>query len=548
MTTIIARPVLPNEPRIVDAQRQQTLTDRFLTPMLAQLETFFLAVRAQIDAELQPRQPVKLGKPYPLGQCLEITKAVQLRLSKIAPGSLPGPAATGHSALTAFLRAGGALRQVWGDLRGQFFQNAFLIGTLYVDVSNDTVTPTKPKVEILPFADADLTPIRDYLHFKTIAERYWQDEVYPNHLLPELAPFFPLIHVSPRGTVRLGDTSQYMLSFTQATVFRSSEAVLDLPAMPPELFKRIAAVLRDNDVAVAADTASGRTRALANCRQYRAKRWHHATDQVTSFVQRAWDINIHLTPFNAHAARTAQDGVPPPDPANAAGAANYVPLDAARHAGKRWLRDGRYPFAARDALVPMQAHELPQAMLSLPLAFVAGNDDFDLVAVQGLEPGVNALVDSDGRWLAAHVPTAYRCSPFLLAPANNGEHLVCIDEHSSVISDGPDGERLMDDSGAHTPALTELIKLLTQQHAGRAATATICALLNKHQLIQPWPIRLQHGERMHEVQGLYRVNEAALNALPAEALTELRDSGALVAAYCQMLAMQHLPKLSKAAS
>ena len=545
MTTLIARPVLPNEPRIVDAQRQQTLTDRFLTPVLAQLETFFLAVRAQIDAELQPRQPVKLGKPYPLGQCLEITRAVQLRLRKITPGSLPGPAATGHAALTAFLSAGGALRQVWGDLRGQFFQNAFLIGTLYVDVSNDTVTPTKPKVEILPFAESELTPVRDYLHYKTIAERYWHDEVHPNHVLPELAPFFPLIHVSPQGKVRLCDVSQYMLSVTQVTVFRACEAVLDAPPMPAALFKLVADALRDTGVELARDATSGRTQALANCRHYRAKRWHHATEQVNTFARSVGAVNLKLMALDTHAvppapAKAAQPGSPP-------AAAAYTPLSASRHADKRWLRDGRYQFAKRDALMPLQAMELPQAMLALPLAFAADGDGFDLVAVQSLQADVNALVDADGHWRGGHVPAAYRCHPFALAATSDGQHAVCVDEHSSAIGDGPEGELLMDENGANAPALTELIELLKQQHAGRAATAAICAMLHKHQLIEPWPIRLQDGARVHEVNGLYRVNEAALNALPADAFIELRDSGALAAAYCQMLAMAHLPKLATAA-
>ena len=36
------------------------------------------------------------------------------------------------------------------------------LGTLYVDVTNDTVTPTMPKVEIMPFNQASFIPIRDF--------------------------------------------------------------------------------------------------------------------------------------------------------------------------------------------------------------------------------------------------------------------------------------------------------------------------------------------------------------------------------------------------
>ena len=55
-------------------------------------------------------------------------------------------------AIREFIGKGGAFRSVWGVLREQYFQNAIQLGGLYVDVSNDTVVVTKPKVEILPIA------------------------------------------------------------------------------------------------------------------------------------------------------------------------------------------------------------------------------------------------------------------------------------------------------------------------------------------------------------------------------------------------------------
>ena len=70
------RPLLPNEPCLHLPAAERTLTERYLLPVLSELEVFFLAVRRQLDPELERLQPVKLGKPYPLGQCLEIALAV----------------------------------------------------------------------------------------------------------------------------------------------------------------------------------------------------------------------------------------------------------------------------------------------------------------------------------------------------------------------------------------------------------------------------------------------------------------------------------------
>ena len=49
------------------------------------------------------------------------------------------------------------------------------------------------------------------------------------------------------------------------------------------------------------------------------------------------------------------------------------------------------------------------------------------------------------------------------------------------------------------------------------------------------------------VEGLYRIDEAALNALPDDAFMPLRKTGALPLAYAQLLSMNQLALLPKAA-
>ena len=56
--------------------------------------------------------------------------------------------------------------------------------------ANDTVVPSKPKVEILPFEASGLVAIKDYSHFANIAKSYWSVKVWPNHVFPEIAPLF----------------------------------------------------------------------------------------------------------------------------------------------------------------------------------------------------------------------------------------------------------------------------------------------------------------------------------------------------------------------
>lgn len=266
-----SRPLLPNEPRVLDREAEHALTEHFLLPAQPALEALFRFVRAQIDMGLRQTGRHKDGKPYPLGWCLEISQAVQNALQCLQPASLPPLAARGYAALAAFLANGGRFRQVWGDLRGEYFQNAFLAGTLYIDASNDTVVPTKPPVEILLLEQARFVPIEDFEHFGRVASRYWGAQVFPNHLLPSLAPYFPLLTVSSDGAVCLQSATNYMIALTCTAGFRPSERVLEAGPMDRDLAGRLAQGLAEVPIDVTSDSTRGRALALAQCRQLRAR-------------------------------------------------------------------------------------------------------------------------------------------------------------------------------------------------------------------------------------------------------------------------------------
>ncbi|MFI8750255.1 hypothetical protein ACIGG6_09645 [Vreelandella lionensis] len=262
-------PLLPNEPRIADEVTQTRLTEQYLLPAVQALATLFISLRRSLDAELSKARPVKQGKPYPLGQCLEISQALLQRLSQLDPATLNPEAACGFQALIHFVRQGGLVRQVWGDLRGDYFQNALLVGVLYVDVANDTVDPRKPPIEILPFSEARLVPISDFHHFSRVAERYWQARLYPNHLMPALAPYFPLISVSNNGFIQLQSASNYMIALTQVGAFRPAEAVLEGALMDAQLFGLLYERLSALPIMLAAQPSVGQGAALTACKAYR---------------------------------------------------------------------------------------------------------------------------------------------------------------------------------------------------------------------------------------------------------------------------------------
>jgi hypothetical protein len=227
-----ATPLLPQQ-IAPDTATQGALTAHWLAPLGESLGGYFRQLRAEADPVLAPRLPPAAGKPYPNGRCEEITQHVHARLQE----RLRQPSHPVEQALVGFVAAGGLLQSVWGVLREQYFQNALQIGTLYVDVSNDTVVVTKPPVEILPMAQSGLVPVRDLAHFRQTAERYWQATLYANHWVPSLAPVLPIVSVSPgRLAPGLQSACDYMIELMRRDDFRQAEAWLrDGPTPPPEL-------------------------------------------------------------------------------------------------------------------------------------------------------------------------------------------------------------------------------------------------------------------------------------------------------------------------
>lgn len=281
-------------PVLVDVARQQALTAIHLRPVLVGLKVLLLRLRKTLDPALRAAKPVVNGKPYPLGQCLEITCAVQGRLEALGVDDVDGPEAEALAALRAFQAAGGGVRRGWGDLRGQYFQNALIVGDLYIDVANDTVAVTKPPVEILPLAEADFSPIADYGHFTRIAGRYWKQRFLPNHILPEIAPYMPLICIAPDGAMRVGPIDAYMLSMTLAEGFAPSEQALGGLPLPANVFRSLAAAIRGGPDIVAATAEDGRVAALAACRAWRDTGRPSCATAFNAAILAAHDVNRRL--------------------------------------------------------------------------------------------------------------------------------------------------------------------------------------------------------------------------------------------------------------
>jgi hypothetical protein len=226
---------------------------------------------------------------------------------------------------------------------------------------------------------------------------------------------------------------------------------------------------------------------------------------------------------------------------------NYQAISSDRHARKRWNRYSSYAFAASDAVIPLSAVELPKAVMSMPIGFIKQAECFVPVAVLGLQTGKNLFVAQNGSWSGSYIPAVFRAYPFRLAKTEEGKGVLCIDEDCGLVTTGLEGEAFFSEDGQPAPAIRDILNFLMQLEQSRLITTTACAALQKHQLICPWTITLKTEAGEQQVNGLFQVDEAALNALSGEDLLEVRQAGAMPMIYCQLLSKQHLPLLAQLA-
>lgn len=149
---------------------------------------------------------------------------------------------------------------------------------------------------------------------------------------------------------------------------------------------------------------------------------------------------------------------------------NLSAITRQTHIDKSWTRVTSYKFAAHECFVPMTAVEIPDAALSLPLAFVKQEDHFILAAILSLTPGTNLFVSPDGQWMGQYVPSEFRGYPFRLARGGpKNDLLLCVDDDSGLVNaDKTAGEPIF--SGIHSqvgkPFVFQQFYLPSDPHPG----------------------------------------------------------------------------------
>ena len=227
--------------------------------------------------------------------------------------------------------------------------------------------------------------------------------------------------------------------------------------------------------------------------------------------------------------------------------AEFAAVTPESHAKKVWKQVTNYTFAASDTVIPLVGSEISKVVPVMPIGFVKQEAGYQVVAITSLQSGKNVYVAPDGKWLVTYIPSALRAYPFrLLKPDNVEESILCIDEASGlVVESTEEGNDFFDDENQPVQEIKDMVDFLCLVQANLLVTEVAVNALADADLIAPWEINLKQGEEVVPVEGLFRVDEAALNKLDDEDFLAVRKAGGLVIAYAQLLSMNQLAVLER---
>jgi len=221
-----------------------------------------------------------------------------------------------------------------------------------------------------------------------------------------------------------------------------------------------------------------------------------------------------------------------------------APLNAERHRSLRFQPSQPYHFARTQMLCPVAFGEIRQVARDYVIVFPKAEGAPQ--ALLGIEAGVNAYVDEDGRWLCRYVPAHIRRYPFFAAEAARDEaagttsFIVLIDEAAPHLGTAQ-GEPLFTQEGKPAPILEKVKQGLgSLQHDVRTVMRMV-AELDRCGLLVERAIRVRpRGGAETGLTGFRVVDAKKLSAIAPDDLAKLHQSGALLLAYAHLVSLANL--------
>jgi SapC len=195
--------------------------------------------------------------------------------------------------------------------------------------------------------------------------------------------------------------------------------------------------------------------------------------------------------------------------------------------------------------------EFPRLLAHYPIFFIKSPESgkFEPAALLGFERGENLFL-TEAAWDAAYIPLQIQRQPFALiprqAPAGTDAQPtldLALDFESPHVQ-ANEGERLFQDDGRPSKFLQNISSMMSALVSGSSEGYAFTRRLAELNLLEPVRIDVDFVDRSQtKFEGLYWIAAAALKALTAENLAELRDREYLEWMYFQMASLAHVAGL-----
>jgi hypothetical protein len=225
---------------------------------------------------------------------------------------------------------------------------------------------------------------------------------------------------------------------------------------------------------------------------------------------------------------------------------NMIPLDSVKHKNLRINVDRNYSHVSNQNMTPLLASEFIPASTNFPIVFVKQQETgkFKSVGLLGLDAGEN-LVFANNKVHSNYIPVNIRRYPFAAGGkvADESEMILCIDENSALLNE-KEGVQIFDENGKPSEATQQVTKLLTDILAKDAATEIFIAFLVENDLLQPAEVTLKLGEEGDkQLNGLYKIDEEALNELSDDLVLTLYKRKYFAAIYAHLASLGQFNRL-----
>ena len=226
-----------------------------------------------------------------------------------------------------------------------------------------------------------------------------------------------------------------------------------------------------------------------------------------------------------------------------------VPLRKDKHAKLKVVESGDYRRYKGNHLVPIVIQDFFTLAAEFPLVFVkiGKTDEFIPVAMMGLREGQNLYCQTE-QWQAGVIPVSFGNAPFTIARVDEKTEqlIVLLDEESPLLSETT-GESLFDEKGERSAYLEARIESLIKVAEQTRNTQELCKRLTEKNLLSTQQVQLQHrpDAPRYNIDGIYVVNEIALNELSDEDYLHLRKMGLLPVIYAHLTSLQQLRRVSE---